>query len=371
MSPYTRFDNISQVNHGYVLTLPFRIRTGKFFVLNISDSFDVIFRNHLDIPLGTSSETVHNLMWEGKRLRPPEQFYTEVLILDKKPPVPPELRDALRSFVNSPGGEDMPKVEARHFKALSSLNDAIVGYHHATNSLFGGSPIERLGPHAFFWRLRYLHTIVCPVDYQLSQNEFLEILDEHREPDMQVFGQFMADGLDDVPDTQLEEMQRYTARHRTFIFYQFALDAKSRMVAQDYVSAVLFAVIALEGVHSVLLQMRLNRYLDDSITDKDARARRAESMTKRLLKDVGFSETLEMTSLLFLDPADRLSENAIQECKFGITIRNEIMHALVKKGQYRLRNRTHKQISDAYSSVLRVFKHFATLVERDTEEEIG
>jgi hypothetical protein len=27
---------------------------------------------------------------------------------------------------------------------LTCLNDAIVGYHHATNSLFGGAPIERL-----------------------------------------------------------------------------------------------------------------------------------------------------------------------------------------------------------------------------------
>lgn len=361
-----------RVNHGYVLTLPFRIRTGRFFVLHVGDSFDLIFRNHLDIPLGTSSDDVLALMCEGKSLRPREQFCTQILILDKKPPVPSNFREAFIGFLNSPEEGNMPGVEARYFKALSCLNDALVGYHHATNSLFGGAPLARLGHQVFFERLRYLHTIVCPMEHQLSENELLEILDARAEREfIQMPGQFTTSQLDDVPDTQLEEIQRYTALHQRFLFYQFVLDAKSRMVADDYVSAILFAVIALEGVHSTLLQMRLNRNLADSISDTDARAKRAESMANRLLKDVGFSETLEMTSLLLLDAADRPPEDEMQNCKLGITIRNEIMHALAKKGQYRLRNRTNKQISEAYSSVLKVVNHFATLVERDTEGETG
>jgi len=345
-----------RVNHGYVMTLPFRIRTGRFFVLHVGD-FDLIFRNHLDIPFGTSSDDVLTLMWEGKSFRPREQFYTEVLILDKKPPVPPEFRDEFTGFLASPEKVNMPGVEARYFEALSCLNDAIVGYHHATNSVFGGAPVERLRNQTFF-------------EHQLSEKELLDIFDARAEREfIQVPGQFTTGQLDDVPDTQLGEIQRYTALHQRFLFYQFAFDAKSRMIASDYVSAILFAVIALEGVHSALLQMRLNRHLAASISDTDARARQAESMANRLLKEVGFSETLEMTSLLLLDPADRPREDEIQNCKLGITIRNEIMHALAKRGQYRLRNRTNNQISEAYSSVLKVFNNFATLVERDSEEE--
>jgi hypothetical protein len=70
-----------------------------------------------------------------------------------------------------------------------------------------------------------------------------------------------------------------------------------------------------------------------------------------------------------LDAADTPPANDIQQCKLGITIRNEIMHALAKKGQYRLRNRTSTQITNAYSSVLKVFNHFAKIVEREVEEE--
>ncbi len=141
------------------------------------------------------------------------------------------------------------------------------------------------------------------------------------------------------------------------------------MVEQDYVSGILFAVVVLEGVHSALLQMRLDRQMAASITDADVRAKQADAFANRLLKDVGFSESLEMTSLLFLDAEDRPPEDEMRKCKLGITIRNEIMHALAKKGQYRLRNRTNQQMSEAYSSVLKVFDHFAAIVERDTEVE--
>ena len=128
-----------QVSHGYILTLPFRVRTGKLFVLHVGDSFDLIFRNRIDIPPGTSTDELQKLMWQDKQFRPREQFYTEVIILDKKLPVPAGFRDAFSSYFSDPSAGDMPVVEARYFKAFSSLNDAIVGYHHATNSLFGGA----------------------------------------------------------------------------------------------------------------------------------------------------------------------------------------------------------------------------------------
>ena len=183
-----------QVYNGFILTLPFRLRTGTFFSVHVGNSFDVIFRNRLDIPCGTSS--------------------------------------------------------------------------------------------------------------------------------------------DEVPADQLARIHRYAQLHQRFLFYQFALDAKSKMVEQDFVSAILFAVVALEGVHSALLQMRLDRRMAASITDSDIRAKQAEATANRLLKDVGFSESIEMTSLLFLDAEDRPPEDQMRKCKLGITIRNEIMHALAKKGQY-------------------------------------
>jgi hypothetical protein len=358
------------VYNGFILPLPFRLRTGPFFSVHVSDSFDVILRNRLAIPHGTPSDDVLRMMWEGKNFRPREQFFTEALVLDKNPLVTANFRGEFVAYMESTGDHKMPGTGARYFEATTSLNDAIVGYHHATKSLFGGTAVERVTQPAFFERLRYLHTIVCPSKYELSQENLIEVLDARGEREFtQLAGQFTTSQLDDVPASQLAQVQRYAQLNQRFLFYQFALDAKSRMVEQDYVSAILFAVVALEGVHSALLQMRLYRQMAASITDADIRAKQAEATANRLLKDVGFSESLEMTSLLFLDPEDRPREDELRNCKLGITIRNEIMHALAKKGQYRLRNRTNQQISEAYSSVLKVFDHFAAIVERDSEVE--
>ena len=359
-----------QVYRGFILTLPFRLRTGALFSLHVGNSFDVILRNRLDIPSGTPSDEVLKLLLEAKPPGNREQFFTEALVLDKTPTVTPQWREEFVAFIESAGAQQLPGTPARFFEAMSSLNDAIVGYHHATKSLFGGNVVKRLTQGMFFDRLRYLHTIVCPSEYELLQEDVTEILDARGKREFtQLAGQFTTSQLDDVPANQLAEVQRYTELHQRFLFYQFALDAKSRMVEHDHVSAILFAVVALEGVHSALLQMRLDRQMAASITDADIRTKTAEATANRLLKDIGFAESLEMTSLLFLDADDRPPEDEIRNCKLGITIRNEIMHVSVKKGQYRLRNRTNKQISEAYSSVLKVFDHFTAIVERESEAE--
>lgn len=267
------------VYNGFILALPFRLRTGPFFSVHVDNSFDVILRNRLAIPHGTPCDDVLRMMWEGKDFRPREQFFTETLVLDKNPEVTTNFRDEFVAYTEGGGEQKMPRTRARYFEALTSLNDAIVGYHHATKSLFGGTVVERVTQPTFFERLRYLHTIVCPSKYELSQDNLIEVLDARGEMAFTpVAGQFATNQLDDVPAIQLAQVQRYTQLHQRFLFYQFALDAKSRMVEQDYVSAILFAVVALEGVHSALLQMRLSRQMAASITNVDIRAKQAEDM---------------------------------------------------------------------------------------------
>ena len=356
-----------QVYRGFILTLPFRLRIGMLFTVHVGDSFNVVFRNQLEIPRDTPPDDILSMMWVGKKHRPREQFFTEALVLDTNPPVDGDVRTKFVEFLESSGDQKMPEIKARYFQAITSLNDAIVGYHHATSSLFGGTVVQRLTSLNFFDRLRYLHTILSPPGYKLSESELVEILDARSDREfVSVGGQFATHQLDDVPDAQLADIQRYVQLHQRFLFYQFALDAKSKMVEQDLVSAILFAVVALEGVHSALLQMCLDRQMARSLTDPLVRTQQAEATANRLLKNIGLTELLEMTSLLFLDADDRPSKEQMDQCKLGITIRNEIMHVLVKKGEYRLRNRTNQQLCDAYSNVLAVFSHFAAIVERDT-----
>jgi hypothetical protein len=102
-----------QIYHGFIVRLPFRLRAGVFLRLHISDSFDVIFRNRLDIPLGTPSDDVLKLMWEGKKFRPREQFYTEALILDTNPPMQPGFRDDFLRFLDSGGFQGRCRLKVK------------------------------------------------------------------------------------------------------------------------------------------------------------------------------------------------------------------------------------------------------------------
>ena len=357
------------VANAYVLTLPFRVRVGRFLTINVSDSFDVFFRNTLDIPEGTSNDALTQLLWDGERTRPREQFFTDVAVLDLSPKIPAEFREQLVNLVDDQPDQQMPESGSKYFDALTALNDAIVGYHHATRCLFGGTVVERFTDQMFFDRLRYRHTLIYPETYQLTTDDIHEVFDARGERLFtQLSGQFSLE-LADAPEDQWHRIESFTQLHQRFLFYQFALDAKSKMVERDFVTAILFAVVALEGVHSTLLQMRLNANLTESIADPNERAKKAEDTTNRLLRDVGFAESLDLTNNLFLTGDERLDENQLRDCKLGISIRNEVMHALAKRGQYRLKNRTNQQISDAYSNVMTVFRHFAEIVERDVQSE--
>ena len=357
------------VANAYLLTLPFRVRVGQFLRVNVSDCFDVVFRNKLDIPEGTSNDDLTQLLWDDKKSRPREQFFTEVAVLDLRPKIPTDFREQLINLSEGKPDRKMPETGSKYFDALTALNDAIVGYHHATNCLFGGTVVERFTDKMFFDRLRFRHTLIFPDAYELTTTDIHEVFDARGERTFtQLEGQFSLE-LADVPEDERNRIETFAQLHQRFLFYQYALDAKSKMVERDFVTAILFAVIALEGVHSALMQMRLNGSLKDSIGDPNEREEKAEVLTNRLLRDVGFTESLDLTNSLFLAGDERLDEIQLRDCKLGISIRNEVMHALAKRGQYRLKNRTNKQISEAYSSVMTVFRHFAAIVERDVESE--
>ena len=352
----------------FILRLPFRVRTGMLFRLSVDSSFEVVFRNNLDIPHTTTTDDLSKLTWVGTKLRPKDEFLTEVMIIDRNPPVDEATAKQFAERLQQANGEAMPGYNNRLFQAFEALNDAIVAYHSATQSLFGGYVVERLTTHEFLERLRYTHTILSPPDYVFTDQDIHDILNAR--PDrqfMQVGSQFALDLADYPPDT-ISSIQECLKHHRQFLFYQFALDAKAKMVEGDYVSAIIFAAVALEGAHAALLQMCLDRIMGGTVSNPEERAKLVELKANKLLLEVGFAEMVDITSMMFLEEADRPSPDDVEACKRGITIRNEIMHAKAKKGQYKLRNRTNVQITDAYSNMLKLYQHFVGVIERTVDD---
>jgi hypothetical protein len=338
------------------------------FRLPVDSSFEVVFRNNLDIPHTTTLDDLFKLTWVGSKLRPKEQFLTEVMIIDRNPPVDEATVKQFAERLQKADGEAMPSYNNRLFQAFEALNDAIVAYHSATQSLFGGYVVERFTTREFTERVRYIHTILSLPDYVFTYQYIHEIFNARPDRELvQIGGQFALE-LADYPLEKISSIQECLKYHRQFLFYQFALDAKAKMVEMDYVSAIIFAAVALEGVHAALLQMCLDRIMGGTVSNPEERAKLVELKANKLLLVVGFAEMVEITSMMFLEEADRPNPDDVEACKLGITIRNEIMHALAKKGQYKLRNRTNAQITDAYSNMLKLYQHFVSVIERTVDD---
>lgn len=348
----------------FILRLPFRVRVGTVRRLRMDPTLEVVFRNKFPIPKPIGDDGWHKLLWDGTKPRPRKELFTDVLILDSKPEASDEEAVALAAWLKDEAKGGMPDYNKRYFAAHEALNDAIVAYHIATNHLINGYAVERLTDTEFFSALRFEHTVLCPAEYELTDADLEQLLEARGEREfISTGGQFGLD-LADASEDQLAKLDKSLQLHRDYIFYQFALDAKSHMVQRDFMAGLLYAVIALEGAHAVVLQLCLRKRAAEVILDEGQCDKFVEEKANKLLMDVGFSAMLEMTSLLLLDKEDRLSPDDIKACQHGITIRNEIMHALAKRGQYRFRNRKINEINTAYSAVMKTYSQFVEIIEK-------
>jgi hypothetical protein len=352
------------IHTAFIVKLPFRIRAGALRRLRIDSATEVVFRNKIDIPIKLEANDYIKLAWIDGKWRPYDVLCSEVMIIDRSPKTSDEEAKKLAAFAKDPAQTTLPEYSQRFIEAHQSLNAAIVAYHTATQHLFGGYIIERLTDVEFSDCLRHVHAIIVPADRSLLDDELVQVFDAKAEREFNsVSRQFSLD-LADAPESDLAKLSRSLELHERFIFYQFALDAKSHMAQRDLLPAMLHAVVALEGAHAILLQLRLKARAIKMFQKEADRDKYAATKAEKLLLEVGLTEMIEMTSLCFLGESERPTVEEIEACKKGITIRNEIMHALTKRGQYRIRNRNMDDISMAYSSVLKMYDHFVGLIEK-------
>jgi hypothetical protein len=301
----------------FILRLPFRVRVGTLRRLRIDPTFEVVFRNEFPIPKPLTKDEMHKLIWAGTKPRPREELFTDVLILDNKPDAANEEAAALAAWLKDEAKGTMPDYKKRYFAAHEVLNDAIVAYHTATNHLINGYAVQRLTDTEFFSALRFVHTVLCPDNYELTDTDLENLLEARGEREfISMGGQFGLD-LADASEEELAKLDKALQLHRDYIFFQFALDAKSHMVQRDFMAGLLYAVIALEGAHAVVLQLCLRKKAASVIPNESQRNKYVEERANKLLIDVGFSAMLEMTSLLLLDNADRLNPEDISKPASG------------------------------------------------------
>jgi len=146
---------------------------------------------------------------------------------------------------------------------------------------------------------------------------------------------------------------------RDFIFYEYAFESKAKMIAGDYTGALLMAVTALEGAHAAFVERAIRDRLPQ---DAD------ENLPGEYLRELGMTLCNQLTPYLFMDDEDRPTREVIRGVATGIKFRNEIIHSTrSRRGQYRSRLRTDKELSDAYSSVLKAYECYRVAVEKSFE----
>ena len=286
-------------------------------------------------------------------------LWTDALVVLEDPTVSEESLAPLRQLEPGATITNYPSPTGETFYAMEALNHFVIGYATATKQLFGGAPLRVFRTHDFFDFLRWTVTILGPRSEAITDQEAQVIFDLKPDREVRVSGAVTGD-IDDLPDETLGQIQRAIALHRDFIFYEFAFEAKTKMVAGDYVGALLMAVAALEGVHAA--------YVHEVLTSRlplDAEP----SLPDDFLRELGMTLCNRLTPYIFMESAERPSPEIIAQVEKALTFRNEIMHSLRKRrGTYRIRTRTNRELSDAYSVTLKLYDSYRSAFERRTTE---
>jgi hypothetical protein len=336
----------------YILRLPFRLRVGENFSFKYDDKTDLFVRNNFAVPSELTTQELLHRMASTTPATPIEALNSDIGIaiwnlgLDS---------NVLRRIAPDAELINMP---SRHFAALCAINDFIVAYQTTTQMLFGGQVLGRLTNTELFDSMKCEIAYIGRFGQVPNWSECFKFADSCGSIVLQqVHGE-----VGDLPPTLLDGIKRALDLKHEYIFYEFALDAKTRMVNNDYVAALLYSVIAFEGAHAAMLRLGLqSRFMH--VLDEEERNKIVESRVADLLRTEGLFVLNQLTPFLFMEENERPSATEIDACATGITMRNAIMHSIKRKGKYRLRQRSNSEIADAYSDVMSVYDKYVRAIE--------
>lgn len=346
----------------FILRLPFRLRVGTLRKFTYDDTYQVWVRNRLDVPAGTKHEEFHKKIADPANRRARfDLAFSEVMIVCNRVNVDQGTVQAIINNLDGKGGDPVA-YDNKPFKALGVLNDFLVAVHTATGELFGGRPLCKLTDSMFFDCLRFEFTLLCRPEMELDDEYATQLFDTHVDREF-IKGQQFFGEWGDWPADKVAGIEQAIRQQDQFIFYEFAFESKSRMVDREFVPALLYSVVALEGAHAAFVKQSLQAKFAFVENERD-RSRLVEEHAERLLREAGLTTLYQLTPFLFMEQDERPTLEELEECGKGISIRNEIMHSLAKKGQYKLRNRTPEDLTDAYEAVLKVYDRYRAAVEK-------
>jgi hypothetical protein len=308
------------------------------------NEFEIAIRNRVHLSKDSSYQEAIS------SVKSYDELWSDALVIIGSPKISKEGLDRLRNWKPDKGSFPITGTEDM-FKAMQALNHFVIAYATTTKNVYGGSPLRLFRPSDYFAHHKWQIAIIAPKGEPLTNENIIQMLEWRPNIKISSLGSLWGQ-LDDIGAEDLVGIENTMSLQNDFVFFEIAFEAKSKMASDDYIGALLMAVAALEGAHAAFvhheLGARLNQNSDRSLPDE-------------FIRELGLHLCNRLTPYLLMGEAERPSQELIQQCEKGIKIRNEIMHALKNnKGKYRLRTRTHEEISNAYSGVLRVYNCYVS-----------
>ena len=267
------------------------------------------------------------------RTDPVSRFVSDALIL-----IDPEGLTPPLSKRRNPGEKHRLRTEAEETvnDAARLLNDFVVAYAltvSKSSGCFGSGVFGCFGCFCKFTvrdlqRIALAVKVFSPPHHVFSDEECHSLLDVPRGYST---GGWPIGPMDDLGHESLLELTDNYGVCQHDIFHHFVFESRAAFYEGDGTRALLSACIALEASHFSLLQSRA------AMRSPSIDANERERIIDQVVQKAGFSAAVELTCALVMDDNERPPPAILKAAKAGVEARNAIMHAVRKKGKFKVR----------------------------------
>ena len=341
-----------------VVRLPFHLCTGDVSQIDDPDNshVQVWLKNSVSIPhdVEPHQALITYEIFEIARLSP-RDLLTDALIVNSQP----ELRDG--EFESIKTG----KVELTGPMSFSNPGFRLL------NEVIGAHQMVRLGPcfsgitswprmlteREMIDRVLVEVVLLVSPDHRIDKNDILRLSENIDR------SHFNLDngGIGDLRDYSSEEMtsvELAIRKIRNHAFYELKTNAIGAMLRGDSIVAIVLACAALEGAHGAFMRRTLRDRFPGNTSEFN-------KFLNGFLREQGFYSLVQLSVRILMEVNERPTEDELDRCLEGVTIRNAIMHAGIKgTGEYKIREYSQSEINDGYSGIMAVYRAFEAAIER-------
>jgi hypothetical protein len=338
--------------------LPFHLCTGSLFriVDPDNDRLQIWLRNKLSIPYDADfQEAWMNQEMTRTAESSPDDFLTDALIIDRLPELRPGEFEAIRT--GKLGSIGTYSLRNPGFRLLNE----VVGAHQMLRispyiSGMGALWPRMLTAREMLGQILVEFVLLVDPNWTINKDIVLKLfsnLDELR------FGLSTGEVSDirDYSSEQLSALELTIRKLRSHAFYELGTNAIAAMLRGDSIVAIVLGCAALEGAHGAFIRLALR----DKVPGKSTKFNK---FMDGLLREQGFFSLIQLSVRALMENKERPTDEELERCLRGVTIRNAIMHAGIKKtGQYKIREFSLSEMNDAYGGIMAVYKAFEAAVE--------